>query len=75
MLTVVEYREELFYVIGSSKTHTDGNYFIGLKVDSGTFESLYVNSCKFQYFVDEKGHKLDLNLKRIKEKENKKKKD
>ena len=68
MLTVVEYREELFYLIGSSKTHTDGNYFIGLRVDSGTFESLYVNSCKFQYFVDEKGHKLDLNLKQIKEK-------
>ena len=68
MLAVVEYRGKLFYVIGSSKTRTDGNYFIGLRVDTGTFESLYVNDCEFRYFVNEKGYKLDLNLKQIKEK-------
>lgn len=68
MLTVVKYRGELFYVMGSSKSHTDGNYFVGLRVDTGTFETLYVNDCEYQYFVDEKGHKLDLNLKQIKEK-------
>ena len=68
MLTVVEYRGKLFYVIGTSKPRTDGNYFVGLRVDTGTFELLYVNDCEFRYFVDEKGHKLDLNLKQIKEK-------
>lgn len=67
MLTVVEYRGKLFYVIGSSKSR-DGNYFVGLRVDTGTFESLYVNDCEFRYFVNEKGYKLDLNLKQIKEK-------
>ena len=68
MLTVVEYRGKLFYVIGSSKSRTDGNYFTGLRVDTGTFESLYSHECNFQYFVDDKGHKLDLNFKRIKDK-------
>ena len=48
--------------------NTNGNYFFGLRVDTGTFETLYVNDCEYQYFVDEKGHKLDLNLKQIKEK-------
>ena len=68
MLTVVKYRGELFYVMGSSKSHTDGNYFVGLRVDTGTFETLYVNDCEFRHFVNEKGYKLDLNLKQIKEK-------
>ena len=68
MLTVVKYRGKLFYVIGSSKSHTNGNYFFGLRVDTDTFETLYVNDCEYQYFVDDKGHKLDLNLKQIKEK-------
>ena len=68
MLTVVKYRGKLFYIIGSSKSRTDGNYFVGLRVDNGTFESLYVNDCEFQYFVNDKGYKLDLNLKQIKEK-------
>ena len=68
MLTVVEYRGKLFYIIGSSKTRTDGNYFVGLRVDTGTFESLYVNDCEFRYFINEKWYKLDLNLKQIKEK-------
>ena len=68
MLIVVEYRGKLFYVIGSSKSRTDGNYFIGLRVDTGAFESRYINDCEFRYFVDDKGPKLDLNIKQIKEK-------
>ena len=47
MLTVVKYRGELFYVMGSSKSHTNGNYFFGLRVDTGTFETLYINDCEF----------------------------
>ena len=68
MLTVVSHRGKLFYVMGASKSHTDSNYLVGLRVDTGTFEPLYVNDCEFRYFIDEKGHKLDLNLKQIKEK-------
>lgn len=68
MLTVVTHRGKLFYVIGASKSHTDGNYLVGLRVDTGSFETLYQNECYFQYFIDDKGHKLDLNLKQIKEK-------
>ena len=68
MLTVVKYRSKLYYIVGASKSRTDGNYFTGLRVDTGTFESLYSHECNFQYFVDDKGHKLDLNFKRIKEK-------
>lgn len=69
MLTVVSYRGNLFYVIGTSKSHTDTNYLVGLRVDIGVFETLYQHECHFQYFVNDKGHKLDLNLKRIKEKQ------
>ena len=68
MLTVVTYRGKLFYLIGVSKSHTDNDYLIGLRVDTGNFETLYLNECEIQYYVDDKGHKLDLNLKRIKEK-------
>ena len=71
MLTVVEYQGKLFYVIGSSKSRTDGNYFVGLRVDTGTFETLYINDCEFRYFIDDKGYKYDGFLKRIRE--NKKK--
>lgn len=68
MLTVVTYRGKLFYLIGVSKSHTDNDYLIGLRVDTGIFETLYMKYCDFQYFIDDKGHKLDLNFKRIKEK-------
>ena len=68
MLTVVTHRGKLFYVIGASKSHTDGNYLVGLRVDTGSLEALYLKDCDFRYFVDDKGHKLDLNLKQIKEK-------
>ena len=68
MLTVVSHRGKLFYVIGASKSHTDGNYLVGLRVDTGSLEALYLKDCDFRYFVDDKGHKLDLNLKQIKEK-------
>ena len=54
--------------MGASKSVTDGNYLTGLKVDTGTFDTIYRPDCDFQYFVNEKGHKLDLNFKRIKEK-------
>lgn len=67
MLTVVEYRGNLFYVTSSSMSNTDGRYIDGLGVDTGNFKTLYLNECNFQYFVDDKGHKLDSNLKPIKE--------
>ena len=69
MLTVIKYRGYLYYVMGASKSVTDGNYLTGLRIDTGTFETLYRPDCDFQYFVDDKGHKLDLNFKRIKDKE------
>ena len=68
MLTVIKYRGNLYYVMGASKSVTDGNYLTGLKVDTGTFDTLLRGDCDFQYFVNDKGHKLDLNFKRIKEK-------
>ena len=68
MLTVVTYRGILYYVIGASKSHTDVDYLVGLRADNGVFATLYRGDCDFQYFVDDKGHKLDLNLKKIKEK-------
>ena len=69
MLTVVEYKGKLFYVIGTVKSHiADITHLVGLRVDTGSFETLYQNNCHFQYFIDDKGHKLDLNLKQIKEK-------
>ena len=55
--------------MGASKSVTDGNYLTGLRIDTGTFATLYRADCDFQYFVDDKGHKLDLNFKRIKDKE------
>ena len=69
MLTVVKYRSKLYYIVGASKSRLDSDYLIGLKIDTGTFDTLYRPDCDFQYFVDEKGHKLDLNFKRIKEKQ------
>ena len=69
MLTVINYRGELFYVIGASFKSTDAKYLVGLNVYNGNFETLNQTYCDFQYFVDDKGHKLDLNFKRIKEKE------
>lgn len=69
MLTVVEYRGNLFYVIGASFKSTDTKYLTGLITDTGDIESLYQYDCNFQYFVDDKGHKLDLNFKRIKDKQ------
>ena len=68
MLTVIKYRDNLYYVMGASKSRLDSDYLIGLKIDTGTFDTLYRCDCDFQYFVDDKGHKLDLNFKRIKEK-------
>ena len=47
---------------------TNNDYLTCLRVDTGTFDTLYRADCDFQYFVDDKGHKLDLNFKRIKEK-------
>ena len=69
MLTVVEYRGNLFYVIGSSFKSTDAKYLTGLRTDTGDIETLCQYDCNFKYFVDDKGHKLDLNFKRIKEKQ------
>ena len=69
MLTVVKYRSKLYYIVGASRSRIDGDYLTGLRVDTGTFDTLYRCDCDFQYFVDEKGHKLDLNFKRIKEKQ------
>ena len=69
MLTVVKHRGKLFYVIGASMTHTDNGYLTCVSVDDGSIYSLYKNECYFQYFVNDKGHKLDLNLKRLKEKQ------
>ena len=68
MLTVVKYRRKLYYVIGASRSSVDNDYLTGLRVDTGTFDTLLSGDCDFQYFVDDKGHKLDLNFKRIKEK-------
>ena len=68
MLTVVEYRGVLYYVMGASFNSANGRYLTGLNVDTGTFGMLYLYDCNFQYFVDDKGHKLDLNFKRIKDK-------
>ena len=69
MLTVVKYRGNLYYVMGGSKSRTDGNYLTGLRVDTGKYETFYSPDCNFQYFVNDKGHKLDLNFKRIKDKQ------
>ena len=69
MLTVVEYRRKLYYIVGASKSRLDADYLTGLRVDTGAFDTLYRADCDFQYFVDDKGHKLDLNFKRIKDKE------
>ena len=68
MLTVVEYRGILYYVIGASFNITNERYLTGLRVDNGNFGMLYFYDCNFKYFVDDKGHKLDLNFKRIKDK-------
>ena len=68
MLTVVKYRSKLYYVIGASKSRVDSDYLTGLRIDTGTFDTLLRGDCDFQYFVNDKGHKLDLNFKRIKEK-------
>ena len=54
--------------MGASKSVTDDNYLTGLRVDTGTFATLYRAECDFQYSVNDKGHKLDLNFKRIKDK-------
>ena len=67
MLTVVKYKWKLFYVTSSSMSNTDDRYVVSLGVDTGNFETLYLNECEIQYYVDEKGHKLDSNLKPIKE--------
>ena len=68
MLTVVKYRSKLYYIVGASQSRVDRDYLTGLRVDTGTFDTLYRADCDFQYFVDDKGHKLDLNFKRIKDK-------
>ena len=68
MLTVVKYRSKLYYIVGASQSRVDRDYLTGLKVDTGTFDTLLRSDCDFQYFVDDKGHKLDLNFKRIKDK-------
>ena len=69
MLTVINYRGELFYVIGASFNSTDTKYLVGLSVNTGNFATLNQTYCDFQYFVDDKGNKLDLNFKRIKDKQ------
>ena len=69
MLTVVEYGGILYYVIGASFNSANERYLTGLRVDNGNFGMLYFYDCNFKYFVDDKGHKLDLNFKRIKDKE------
>ena len=68
MLTVIKYRGYLYYVIGASRSSVNNDYLTGLRVDTGTFDTLLRGDCDFQYFVNDKGHKLDLNFKRIKEK-------
>ena len=68
MLTVVECRGNLYYVVGATFSGTDGKYLVGLSVNTGNFATLNQTYCDFQYFVDDKGHKLDLNFKRIKDK-------
>lgn len=67
MLAVVEHRGKLFYVTDASMTNAGGRYIDGLGVDTGNFKTLYLDECQIQYYVDDKGHKLDLNLKPIKE--------
>lgn len=67
MLTVVKYRDKLFYVTSSSMSNTDDRYVVGLGVDTGNFETFYLDECQIQYYVDDKGYKLDSNLKPIKE--------
>ena len=69
MLTVIKYRGSLYYVIGTSFKSTDVKYLTGLNVCNGVIETLCQYDCNFQYFVDDKGHKLDLNFKRIKDKQ------
>lgn len=68
MITAVLHRGKLFYVTSASMSNVDGRYIDGLGVETGNFETLYLNECEIQYYVDDKGHKLDLNLKPIKEK-------
>ena len=68
MLTVVEYGGILYYVIGPSINNANERYLTGLRVDNGNLGMLYLYDCNFKYFVDDKGHKLDLNFKRIKDK-------
>ena len=67
MLTVVSHRGKLFYVSSLSMFNADGRYIDGFEVETGNFETLYLNECEIQYYVDDKGHKLDLNFKPIKE--------
>ena len=66
MLTVIKYRSKLYYIVGASQSRVDRDYLTGLRIDTGAFDTLYMCDCDFQYFVDDKGHKLDLNFKRIK---------
>ena len=68
MLTVVKYRSKLYYVMGASKSRADSDYLTGLRVDTGTFDTLLRGGCDFQYFFNDKGHEWDLSFKRIKEK-------
>ena len=69
MLTVVKCRSKLYYIVGASKSRLESDYLTGLRVDTGTFDTLLRGDCDFQYFVNDKGYKLDLNFKRIKEKQ------
>lgn len=69
MLTVVKYGSHLYYLVGTFNNPTNVRCVTGLRVDNGTLETLYQYDCRFQYFVDDKGHKLDLNFKRLKEKQ------
>ena len=59
MLTVVEYRGVLYYVMGASFNSANERYLTGLNVDNGNLGMLYLFDCNFKYFVDDKGHKLD----------------
>ena len=68
MLTVVKCRSKLYYVIGATRSQLADRYLTALRVDTGAIETLSQNDSRFQYFVDDKGHKLDLNFKKIKEK-------
>ena len=42
-------------------------YVVGIGVDTGNFETLYLDECQIQYYVNDKGHKSDSNLKPIKD--------